>query len=86
MEERGDKIKLYAVSTCTHCKALRDFLQENGVAYDCIEVDGLFGKERRDMLKEVRKFNKRASFPTVVIGERVVVGFKEDELREALAL
>jgi len=86
MAERFEKIKLYAVSTCSHCKALQEFLQENGIAYDCVVVDDLLGKDRREMLKEVRKYNKRSSFPTVVVGERVVVGFKEDELREALAL
>lgn len=86
MSEQIRKVTLYALSTCNHCQALREFLEENEVPYDCIEVDGLFGKERREMIKLVRTFNRKGSFPTTVIDSRVVVGFREDELREALAL
>jgi glutaredoxin-like protein NrdH len=78
-------IKLYALSTCTHCKALREFFEKRQLSFDYVDVDLLQGRERQEMLKEVRQFNARGSFPTSVIGDRVVVGFREDELREALA-
>ena len=80
------KIKLYTLSTCTHCKSLRAFLTRNNIEYDFVDVDMLLGKERRDTLKEVKTYNPRCSFPTAVIGERVIVGFKEDELKEVLRL
>jgi len=54
--------------------------------YDYVDVDLLLGKERRDILKEVKRYNPRCSFPTAVIGEQVIVGFKEDELKEVLKL
>ena len=81
-----EKVTLYALSTCSHCTALREYFAAHGVPYTCIDVDLLAGKAKKEMLQEVRKYNRRRSFPTTVIGERVVVGFKEDELREALAL
>ncbi len=77
-------IKLYTLSTCAHCQALRDFLAENKLNFDYVDVDLLQGNEKKEMLKEVRRFNARCSFPTSVIGTRVVVGFKEDELQEVL--
>jgi len=86
MGDQVRKVTLYALTTCNHCQSLREFLEANGVAYDCIEVDGLAGKDRREMIKQVRTYNKRGSFPTTVIDNRVVVGFREDELKEALAL
>lgn len=79
-----DCIKLYTLSTCSHCQALRDFLAEKKLNFDAVDVDLLSGSEKKEMLKEVRRFNARCSFPTSVIGTRVVVGFKEDELQEAL--
>lgn len=79
-------ILLYAVSTCSHCRALMEFLEANDFSYRCIYVDELLGAERREVIKEVKKVNKRCSFPTTVVGERVVVGFKEDELREVLGI
>jgi glutaredoxin len=85
MTENG-RIKLYTLSTCKHCKALRSYLEEKGVAFDFVDVDLLAGPERREMIKEVRQYNQRCSFPTTVIGEKVLVGFKEEELREALGI
>ncbi|MBU1564109.1 MAG: glutaredoxin family protein [Proteobacteria bacterium] len=79
-----NKIKLYTLSTCAHCKALRDFFETRKLSFDYVDVDLLQGQERQEMLKEVRRFNARGSFPTSVIGDRVVVGFREDELKEAL--
>jgi len=37
-------------------------------------------------LEDVKKFNPRCSFPTIIIGNTVVVGYKENEIREALGL
>lgn len=79
------KIKLYGLSTCGHCRSLRKLLEERGCSFDYVDVDLLEGKERRDMLDEVRQYNKRCSFPTVVIGDRAIVGFIEKEIIEALA-
>lgn len=79
-------IKLYAVSTCAHCNTLKKMLQEGDFTFDSIDVDLLLGKERRDMLEEVRRLNKRCSFPTLVIDEKVIVGYREDEIKEALRI
>lgn len=79
-------IKLYAVSTCGHCKTLKKMLEEGDFTFDSVDVDLLFGKERRDMLEEVRKLNKRCSFPTLLIGEKVIVGYRVDEIKEALRI
>jgi glutaredoxin len=38
------------------------------------------------ILDEVRKINKRCTFPTIVIGEKVIVGFQEKEIKEALGI
>ncbi len=80
------KIKLYTVSTCPHCKTLKKMLETKKFSFECVDVDLLAGKQRRDMLEEVRQFNKRCSFPTMVIGEQVIVGYKENEIMEALGI
>ena len=80
------KIKLYAVSTCSHCNTLRKMLEVKRLAFDCVDVDLLVGKQRRDALDEVRRINKRCSFPTMVIGEQVIVGYKENEIKGALGI
>jgi len=37
-------------------------------------------------VEDVKKFNPKCSFPTIIIGEKVIVGYKEDEIKEALGL
>jgi len=78
------KIILYALSTCQWCRMTRDLLSSLGVKYDYIYVDLLRGKDRDQAVNEVKGYNPSVSFPTVVIGDKVVVGFREKEIREAL--
>jgi glutaredoxin len=79
-------IMMYTLTTCSHCKATKKFLSECGVKYEFTDVDLLTGEERAAILEDVKKFNPRCSFPTIVIGETVIIGFKEKEIREALGL
>lgn len=80
-------VKLYALSTCGWCKKTKELLDTNGVEYDLVYVDLLEGDEKEAVLDEVRKYNPRTSFPTVVVDDsRSVTGFKEDQLRELLEI
>ncbi len=89
MEKKTDlprKVKIYTLSTCSHCKATKRFLDECQVEYEFTDVDLLEGEERMAILEDVRKWNPRCSFPTIIIGDKVIVGFKEDEIKEALGV
>ena len=81
-----NSVKLYTLSTCSHCKATKKFLDECSVKYDFDDVDLLQGDERKAILVDIKKWNPKCSFPTIIIGDTVVVGFKEDEIKEALGL
>jgi glutaredoxin-like protein NrdH len=79
-------VKIYSLSTCSHCKATKRLLDECQVEYEFEDVDLLEGEERKAILEDVKKFNPRCSFPTIIIGDKVIVGFKENEIKEALGL
>ena len=79
-------VEMYTLSTCSHCKATKKFLDDCKVQYEFTDVDLLGGDERRAILEDVRKLNPRCSFPTIIIGGKVIVGFQEDQIREALGL
>jgi glutaredoxin len=51
-----------------------------------VDVDLLQGEERSRMIEEVKKYNPNCSFPTILIGDKVIVGHKEGEIKEALGL
>lgn len=79
-------VKLFTLSTCGHCKATKKLLDEGPVPYTFTDVDLLTGAERDAILEEVKRYNPRVTFPTTIIGHKVIVGFKEKEIREALEL
>jgi glutaredoxin-like protein NrdH len=81
-----DNVKIYSISTCSHCKATKRLLDECTIKYEFTDVDLLQGKERTAILEDVKKFNPRCSFPTIIIGDKVIIGYKEKEIKEALGI
>ena len=79
------KVMLYALSTCGWCAKTKQLLTELGVAFDYLYVDLVGHDEQKAVIEEVEKYNPSLSFPTVVIGDRTIVGFREDELRRVLS-
>jgi glutaredoxin-like protein NrdH len=80
------EIKVFSLSTCSHCKSVKKLLGNCTVQYEFVDVDLLEGDERKGILADIKKLNPRCSFPTVIIGEKVIVGYKEKEIKEALGL
>lgn len=78
--------RLYALSTCPYCRMTKKYLDESNVDYELTEVDLLEGAEREDAVAEVRRISGGASFPVVVIGEEVIVGFNKRRIKELLEL
>jgi glutaredoxin-like protein NrdH len=79
-------VRLYSLSTCSHCKATKKLLGKCQVQYEFTDVDLLDKEERQAILEDIKAFNPACSFPTVVIGDKVIVGYKEEQILEALGL
>ena len=86
MPQEQQKIKLYTLSTCSHCSRAKRFFKDCGIDVEFTDVDLLSGDERAAILDEVRKLNPDCSFPTICIGDVTIVGFNEDKLKKALKL
>ncbi|MFA5771110.1 MAG: glutaredoxin family protein [Thermoplasmata archaeon] len=82
MMKNKSKIYLYALSTCGHCKRMKQYLDEKGISYDFAYVDLLTGEKRESAINEVKKCNPRISFPTLIIGDKIIIGFDEEKLKE----
>jgi glutaredoxin len=77
-------IMLYALSTCGWCRKTKEFLNALGAEYDYVFVDLLPVDERDSTMKIVQKWNPNSSFPTILINGKCIVGYKEDEIKNAL--
>lgn len=83
--KKKGNVMLYALSTCGWCARTKELLRKLGVEFDYVYVDLLEGKEQDTVMHEMEKWNPKGSFPTLVIrGEQGIVGFREEEIREAL--
>ena len=79
-------VKMYTLSTCSHCRRTKEFFRDQGIDFEFIDVDLLAGDDRKTTVEIVRKINPRVSYPTIIIGDTIIIGFRENEIREALGL
>ena len=85
-KNKKHRVMLYALSTCIWCKKTKKLLDNLDVCYDFVFVDLLSGSEEEKVMREVKKYNPECTFPTTVIDAgTAIVGFKEDEIKRALA-
>nr|WP_319376279.1 glutaredoxin family protein [uncultured Methanoregula sp.] len=79
-------VMLYALSTCGWCNKTKELLRQMGIEFSFVYVDLLEGAEQASTMDAVERWNPSGSFPTLVINDkRAIVGFREQEIREALS-
>lgn len=79
-------VQLYSLSTCIHCRDTKEFLSQCGISYNCIDVDKLDPERRKQVLTELKQLNPECAFPTIVVGDKVIVGLQKQEIKEILGI
>ena len=79
-------VRLYSLSTCGTCRAVKQLLTKTGIPYEIIDMDLLDDARRKLVMPEFKEANPRVSFPTIVINGRVIVGYDSKAILEALYL
>ncbi len=78
-------VVLYALTTCVWCRKTKQLLNQLHVEYQYIDVDLLQEDEKEKITEEIKIFNPRCSFPTLVIDHnKCIVGFEKEKIEEAL--
>ncbi len=78
------KVKLYGLSTCAACKQTSKFFDENNVEYEKVFLDTLDDEAKAKAASQVKMINPAFSFPTIEVGYKVIVGFREEMIKQAL--
>ena len=78
------EIKVYALTTCPHCKKAVEYLKKIGADFETIYIDKLEGEERKKVAEEVHKISGSYSVPLIVKGDKFVLGYVVDKLRELI--
>ena len=61
-------------------------LDDLNISYRCIQADELPKEEKSRVIRELRRINPKCSFPTVVVDDEVIVGYKIQELKETIGI
>ena len=84
-DEQCTEIEFYGLSTCMWCKKTKAILDEKNIEYTCTFMNELEDKEKERIREIVKKYNPAVTFPTVKIGDKVIIGHHPEQLEEALA-
>lgn len=73
-------VKIYSTPSCMYCNMAKDYFKEQGVAYE--EINVATDIEKR---KEMVEKSGQLGVPVIEIGDKVIVGFDEEEIASLLS-
>ena len=77
-----EPVKMYSLSTCSHCNSTKKFPDRCAVKYEFTDIDLLDGKKRSAIVDDIKRWNPRSSFPTIIIGDKVIIGYRMETIPE----
>jgi glutaredoxin-like protein NrdH len=81
------KVVLYALSTCVWCKMTKQFLKDNEVEFDYIDVDLCQEEDKQKIREHIQSKGGPLSYPTTIVDDNAVItGFRKDKLKEVLGI
>ncbi|MCG9480002.1 MAG: glutathione S-transferase N-terminal domain-containing protein [Actinomycetia bacterium] len=73
------KVLVYSTPTCPYCARVKDYLSENGVRYDEVDISS-----DQKNLDEMVKKSKQMGIPVIDFNGRIVIGFEKEAIDEAI--
>lgn len=81
------KVFMYAISTCAWCNLTKNFLKDNDIEYEYVDVDLCSEEDREKISRDILKRGGRFSYPALIIdNKKLINGFRKDELKEILEI
>ena len=77
----GKSVIVYSTPTCPFCIRAKQFLKDNNIQFEDIDVS-----EKQDKAQEMIKKSGQMGVPVLEIGEKIIVGFDKDKIKEALGI
>jgi len=86
-KKKDHKVFLYTLSTCGWCKKTKQFLKDNEVEYEYIDVDKCTREERQKVIADIKARKASMGFPLGIIDDEITIsGYKVDKYKEALGI
>ena len=82
-----NKVFLYALSTCAWCKMTKQYLKDNDVEFEYVDVDLCSEKELDKVKKDILSKGGSLSYPVIIVNDRILInGFRKDKIKETLGI
>jgi len=75
------KVKVYSTPTCPYCYMVKDFLKQNGIAFEDINV-----AEDHEAAHEMIEKSGQMGVPVIDINGQIIVGFDREAVKKALGI
>ncbi|MGA2385102.1 MAG: glutaredoxin family protein [Candidatus Bathyarchaeia archaeon] len=81
------KVFVYALSTCVWCKLTKQYLIDNNIEYEYVDVDLCAEEDKQKIRDTITSKGGMLSYPTTIVDDKVVItGFRKDQLKESLEI
>jgi len=86
-KKRSHKVFMYAISTCVWCKRTKQFLKDNNVEFEYVDIDLCSDEDQEKIEEDITKRGGELIYPTIIVDDKILVtGYKLDKISEALNL
>ena len=75
------KVKVYSTATCPYCVRAEQFLKENNIDFEHVDVS-----TDQQAAQEMVDKSGQMGVPVLDIGGEIIVGFDQDRIKNALGL
>ncbi len=75
------KVKVYGTPTCPYCHMVTEFLKENKVSFEYIDVS-----KDQEKAMEMVQLSGQMGVPVIQIDKEVIIGFDKESIKKALGL
>jgi len=71
------KVTMFSFTTCPFCRQAKDYLEQEGIAYQAMELDELEGNSGNEIRATLGKMIKRTSVPSIFINGKAIGGLND---------
>ena len=80
-KQKASKVKVYSTPTCPYCYMAKDFLKQNNIPFEDINV-AEDHKAAHDMVER----SGQMGVPVIEIDGKMIVGFDREAIKKALGI
>ena len=78
---------MFALSTCAWCKLEKQFLNENSIEYQYVDVDLSSEEDKQQIHEIIQSKGGSLSYPTLIVDDSTLItGFRKDKLKEVFGV